>query len=148
MKQEEVEVVVALGQEISQDTGGVATADLIGRQAEVDTLDEVPQLSHGVLAETPGKGVMGQRLRFRLGQGELVTSTIRHVPLSDPRQDEEHPEVDAKHQDDLEDDLPHHCLPQVQGPVHHHGAKLDQHHHKERFWNLVFRQGRSDVGCC
>ena len=55
MEEEEVEIVVALGEEVAQHSGRVATADLIGRQAEVDALHEVPQLGHRVQTETPEK---------------------------------------------------------------------------------------------
>lgn len=57
--------------------------------------------------------------------------------LCDSWQDEEHPEVDSKEEDDLKDDLPHDRLPEVEGTVHHHGPKLDQHHDQERPRNLV-----------
>jgi hypothetical protein len=42
LEQKKVEVVVSLGKEIAQNSGGVSTPDLIGRQAEVDALDKVP----------------------------------------------------------------------------------------------------------
>ncbi len=48
------------------------------------------------------------------GKGEL--------PLSDRRQDEEHPEVNPKNQNHLKDQLPQNCLPQIQSPVYHHGT--------------------------
>ena len=53
LEQKKVEVVVSLGKEIAQNSGGVSTADLIGRQAEVDTLDEVPELGHKILIKHP-----------------------------------------------------------------------------------------------
>lgn len=53
LKQEEVDIIVALGKEVSQHTGGITAADLIGRQPKVDTLDKIPHLSDCVLAETP-----------------------------------------------------------------------------------------------
>ena len=56
LKQEEVEIIVALGEEVSQNAGGITTADLIGRQAEVDALDKIPHLSNHVLIETPARG--------------------------------------------------------------------------------------------
>lgn len=56
LKQKQVDVIVALGEEVPQNTGGIAAADLIGRQPEVDALDEVPHLSDLVLAETPTGG--------------------------------------------------------------------------------------------
>lgn len=46
-------MVELLSEEVAQDSGGVATADLIGRQGKVDTLEEVPELSHRVLTEHP-----------------------------------------------------------------------------------------------
>lgn len=53
-------------------------------------------------------------------------------------QDKEHPKVDPKDQEDLEDDFAQHGFSEVQGPVHHHGAKLDQNHDQEGSRNLVF----------
>lgn len=53
LEKEQVEVVVILGEEVSQDTSRVSTADLEGRQAEVNTLDKVPELSDKVLIEHP-----------------------------------------------------------------------------------------------
>lgn len=58
-------------------------------------------------------------------------------PLSDSRQDEEHPEVDADHQDDLEDELAQDGLAEVEGSVDDHGAELDEQHHQEGLGNLV-----------
>lgn len=46
-------MVVVLGEEVSQDPSRVSTADLERRQAEVDTLDKVPELSYKVLIEHP-----------------------------------------------------------------------------------------------
>lgn len=54
LEQEQVQVVVALGQEVPQNPGRVTGADLVGRQAEVHTLDKVPELGHQVLVEAPG----------------------------------------------------------------------------------------------
>lgn len=70
------------------------------------------------------------------------------VPFGNTWQDEEHPEVNAKDKDNLEYTLPKHSLPQVNGPVHYHGAKLNQKHHQEGFRDLVFRQGFSYVSSC
>lgn len=53
MEEEEVKVVVVLGEKVAQDAVRVATFDLVGRQAEVDTLYEVPELSNGVIVEPP-----------------------------------------------------------------------------------------------
>ena len=60
MEEEEVDVVVVLGEEVAQHTVGVATLDLVGRQAEVDALDKVPELGNWVLVEPPvgGRGGM------------------------------------------------------------------------------------------
>lgn len=55
MEEEEVEVVVLLSEEVSKNASGVATADLICRQSEVDALDKVPELGHEVLAEHPAQ---------------------------------------------------------------------------------------------
>lgn len=65
--------------------------------------------------------------------------------LCDSWQDKEHPEMDAKDQDDLEDDFGLNRLSEVKGPVHHHGPKLDQNHDQEGSWHLILRQRRSDV---
>lgn len=54
LEQEQVEVVVALCQEVSQNSCWVTRTDLIGRQSEVNALHKVPELSHQVLIETPG----------------------------------------------------------------------------------------------
>ncbi len=72
-------------------------------------------------------------------------SEIEFLLICDSWQDEEHPEVDAEQQDDLEDDLSHHRLPEVEGPVHHHGSKLDQDHDQERPRHLILRQRWRDV---
>lgn len=53
--------------------------------------------------------------------------------------------MDTKDQDDLEDNLAHDGLSEVEGPVHHHGPKLDQDHDQERSRDLILRQGRGDV---
>lgn len=53
LEEKQVEVVVVLGEEVSQDPSRVSTADLERRQAEVDTLDKVPELSYKVLIEHP-----------------------------------------------------------------------------------------------
>lgn len=55
LKKEEVEVVVLLSEKVSKDASGVATADLICRQSEVDALDKVPELGHKILAEHPAQ---------------------------------------------------------------------------------------------
>lgn len=55
LEQEEVDVIVTLGEEVSQHPGRITTADLIGRQSKVDALDKVPHLSHDVLAEAPAR---------------------------------------------------------------------------------------------
>lgn len=70
---------------------------------------------------------------------------IKLLLFCDSWQDEEHPEVDAKEQDDLEDDLAHDGLSEVESAVHHHGAKLDQDHDQERSRHLILRQRRRDV---
>lgn len=44
------------------------------------------------------------------------------VPLSHCWQDEEHPEVNPKNQDDLKDKLPQNCLSQIQSSIYHHGT--------------------------
>lgn len=56
LEQEEVDIIVALCEEVSQNTGGITTADLIGWQPKVDALDKIPHLSDCVLTETSMKG--------------------------------------------------------------------------------------------
>lgn len=53
MEEEEVQVIVVLGEEVAQDAVWVATFDLVGRQAEVDALYKVPELSNRVPVEPP-----------------------------------------------------------------------------------------------
>lgn len=53
LKQEEVDIIVALGEEVSKDSRWVATTDLVGRQPKVNTFHKVPKLSNQVLAEFP-----------------------------------------------------------------------------------------------
>ena len=53
LEEDQVCVVVLLGEEVAEDARRVATADLVGRQAEVETLEEVPQLSREVVRERP-----------------------------------------------------------------------------------------------
>lgn len=53
LEEEEVQVVVVFGEEVAQDLVWVATFDLVGRQAEVDTLHKVPELSNRVPVEPP-----------------------------------------------------------------------------------------------
>lgn len=60
LKQKEVDIIVALGEEVSKHARWVAAADLIGRQPEVHTLHEVPKLSHQVLAEFPERQNYGR----------------------------------------------------------------------------------------
>lgn len=55
LKQEEVDIIVALRKEVSQNTGGITTADLIGRQPKVDALDKIPHLSNSVFTETSAR---------------------------------------------------------------------------------------------
>ena len=51
LEEEEVDIVVFLGEEVAQDAGGVGRLDLVCRQVEVHTLDEVPQRRRLVLRE-------------------------------------------------------------------------------------------------
>lgn len=60
------------------------------------------------------------------------------VPVSNSWQDEEHPKVNAKDQDNLEHTLPKHGFPQVNGPVRYHHAKLEQEHHQKGLRDLIF----------
>lgn len=53
LKQEEVDIIVSLGEEVSKDSRWVATTDLVGRQPKVNTFHIVPKLSNQVLAEFP-----------------------------------------------------------------------------------------------
>lgn len=61
-----------------------------------------------------------------------------YIPLCDTRKDEEHPKVYSKHQYHLENTLPQQGLLQIEGPVHDHGAKLDEQHNQEGLRNLIF----------
>jgi len=74
-----------------------------------------------------------------------TTAKLSFLLLCYSWQNEEHPEVNPEHQDDLEDDFAHDSLPEVEGAVHYHGRKLDQHHDQEGPWHLVLRQRRGDV---
>lgn len=53
LEKEKVQVIVVLSEEVAQDAVWVATFDLVGRQAEVDTLYKVPELSNRVPVESP-----------------------------------------------------------------------------------------------
>lgn len=53
MEEEEVHIVVVLCKEVAQNAVWVATFDLIGRQAKVDALHKVPELSYRILVESP-----------------------------------------------------------------------------------------------
>lgn len=79
-------------------------------------------------------------------QGKL-RGICQFLLICDVWQDEEHPEVDAKDEDDLEDNLAHDRLSEVEGPVHHHGTKLDQHHDEKGSRHLILWQRWRDV-CC
>lgn len=70
---------------------------------------------------------------------------MKRLLVCDLWQDEEHPEVDAKDQNDLEDNLAHNRLSEVEGPVHHHGAKLYQHHDEKSSRDLILWQRWCDV---
>lgn len=71
LKQEEVDIIVALGEEVSQNAGGISAADLIGWQPKVDALDKIPHLSHYVLAETPTRS-RGERQWVQLKDDATV----------------------------------------------------------------------------
>lgn len=147
LEKEEVQVVVFLGEEVAEDAGGIATADLVGGQGEVDALHEVPQLGHSVLAEHPGMGGGDRRRRGWSLRSPRLTGlchascphprTKAPLPLGDGWQDEEHPEVYGEHQHHLEGQLAQHSLAQVEGAVHDHGAELDQQHDQEGLGHLV-----------
>lgn len=72
----------------------------------------------------------------------------KSLPLSHYRQDEEHPEVNSKHKNDLKNDLSQYSLSEVQGSVHYHGSKLNEDHHQKRPGHLVLGQRRGDVCRC
>ena len=55
LKEDEVDDGVSLGEEVSEDAGGVATLDLHGRETEVDAAEEVPHLHRPVVSELPKK---------------------------------------------------------------------------------------------
>lgn len=73
LEQEEVDIIVALGEEVPQNTGGITTADLIGRQSEVDALHKIPHLSHSVLDETPVKNTHSGQMTRLVSDGKLRT---------------------------------------------------------------------------
>lgn len=45
--------------------------------------------------------------------------------------------MNSKNKDDLEDDLSHDSLFEVQRSVYHHGTKLNEYHHQKCPWDLV-----------
>lgn len=53
LEEKEVYVVVVLCKKIAQDAVRVTTFDLVGRQAEVDTLYKIPKLSDRISVESP-----------------------------------------------------------------------------------------------
>ena len=53
LEEEKVHIVVVLGEKVAQDAVWVATFDLVGRKAKVDTLHKVPELSYRVPVEPP-----------------------------------------------------------------------------------------------
>lgn len=55
MEEEEIEVIVFLGEKVSKDPCRVSTADLVRRQREVDALHEIPELCHRIVTEHPEK---------------------------------------------------------------------------------------------
>ena len=54
-EQEEVDVVVFLGEEVAEDASWISGADLVGGQSKVDTLHKVPELGRDVVREAPKK---------------------------------------------------------------------------------------------
>lgn len=151
-------MIVLLGEEVAQDTGGVAAADLVGRQGKVNALHEVPQLGHCILAEhsewnrdrmsgrvnltetvlEANPNCTRPRVSSASGQTEAPGGRAsRHLPLSDGWQDKEHPEVNSHHQDHLKGQLAQYSLAQVEGTVNDHGAELDQQHEEEGLRHLV-----------
>lgn len=63
LKEEKVQVIVVLCEEVAQDSVWVATFYLVGRQAKVDTLYKVPELSNRVSVEPP----VEQKRRNKIG---------------------------------------------------------------------------------
>lgn len=55
LEEKEVYVVVVLCKEVAQDAIRVTTFDLVGRQAEVDTLHKIPELSDRIPVESPAE---------------------------------------------------------------------------------------------
>ena len=53
LEEEKVQVIVTFCQEVAQDAVWVATFDLVGRQAKIDALYKVPELSDRVPVESP-----------------------------------------------------------------------------------------------
>lgn len=55
LEKKEVQVVIVLCEKVAQNAVGVATFDLVGREAKVDALYKVPQLSNRVPVKPPEK---------------------------------------------------------------------------------------------
>ena len=94
-------------------------------------------------------GLSLQNISFpdRLPENGPTAPVSKASPLGHAGQDEEHPEVNPKHQDNLEDDLSQDGLPEVECPIHHHGPELNEHHHQEGPRHLILGQRGRDVGC-
>lgn len=138
LEEEEVEVIVLLGEKVSEDAGGIAAADLIRRQREVDALHEVPKLSHEILTEHPaGEKKEKNEAQRIIRYDSTKENKAARSPFGDGWEDEEHPDVNPEHQKDLEDEFSQHGFAEVQGSVDHHGAELDEEHDEERFGDLV-----------
>ena len=53
LEEDKVDDGVSLGEEVSQDSGGVSTPDLDSRQPEVNTPEKIPHLHRQVRGEFP-----------------------------------------------------------------------------------------------
>lgn len=83
LEEEKIEMVEFLGEEVAQDASGIAAADLIGWQGEVDALDKVPELSHWVLIEHPGRKQEEIQRGGEPTRGLFFTSNTHPAFLSD-----------------------------------------------------------------
>jgi len=76
-EEDEVEVIVVLGEDVANDTCWVSIADLIARQHEIDTFGEVPQLGWHVVREKPAQA----RHYDMHSTAEVATAFTKH-PLT------------------------------------------------------------------
>ena len=109
-KEEQIDVVVFLYEEISQDPCRITGSDLVGTQTEINALSKVPQL-----------------------RGDV----FREEAIGDVRKDEEHPGVDEYHQDDLVEELAEDVFAKVQRSVDDEEDEAGEKHYQKRNRNSV-----------